>query len=209
MRKLVALALAAALLPASANAATIINGSFELGTNPGNFTQLASGDSTSITGWTVGGNSVDYIGAYFPAQNGSRSVDLSGAAAGSLSQSVATVAGQQYRVNFFLGGNFEGAPAVKNVGVSTGGAATNFTYTSTTPRFDGYAQYDYFFTATGAATNLTFASLDNTAFGAVLDNVSISSVTSVPEPATWAMMIGGFGIVGGALRRRQSKLALA
>ena len=27
---------------------------------------------------------------------------------------------------------------------------------------------------------------------------------AVPEPATWAMMIGGFGLVGGALRRRQS-----
>ena len=26
----------------------------------------------------------------------------------------------------------------------------------------------------------------------------------VPEPATWAMMIGGFGLVGGALRRRAS-----
>ena len=26
----------------------------------------------------------------------------------------------------------------------------------------------------------------------------------VPEPASWAMMIGGFGLIGGALRRRQS-----
>jgi hypothetical protein len=26
----------------------------------------------------------------------------------------------------------------------------------------------------------------------------------VPEPATWAMMIGGFGLVGGALRRRRA-----
>ena len=25
---------------------------------------------------------------------------------------------------------------------------------------------------------------------------------AVPEPATWAMMIGGFGLVGGAMRRR-------
>lgn len=27
-------------------------------------------------------------------------------------------------------------------------------------------------------------------------------VAAVPEPATWAMMIGGFGLVGGAMRRR-------
>ncbi|MCP6473655.1 PEPxxWA-CTERM sorting domain-containing protein, partial [Klebsiella pneumoniae] len=26
----------------------------------------------------------------------------------------------------------------------------------------------------------------------------------IPEPTTWAMMIGGFGLVGGALRRRRS-----
>ena len=31
----------------------------------------------------------------------------------------------------------------------------------------------------------------------------------VPEPATWAMMIGGFGFAGGALRRRSRKVALA
>jgi len=27
---------------------------------------------------------------------------------------------------------------------------------------------------------------------------------AVPEPATWAMMIGGFGMVGGAMRRRRT-----
>jgi hypothetical protein len=26
---------------------------------------------------------------------------------------------------------------------------------------------------------------------------------AVPEPATWAMMVGGFGLVGGAMRRRR------
>jgi hypothetical protein len=25
----------------------------------------------------------------------------------------------------------------------------------------------------------------------------------VPEPASWAMMIGGFGLIGGAMRRRR------
>jgi hypothetical protein len=29
-------------------------------------------------------------------------------------------------------------------------------------------------------------------------------VGAVPEPATWAMMIGGFGMVGGAMRRRRA-----
>lgn len=32
---------------------------------------------------------------------------------------------------------------------------------------------------------------------------------AVPEPATWALMIGGFGIAGGALRNRRRQLATA
>lgn len=31
----------------------------------------------------------------------------------------------------------------------------------------------------------------------------VSQVGGVPEPATWAMMIGGFGLVGSAARRRR------
>ena len=34
--------------------------------------------------------------------------------------------------------------------------------------------------------------------------VSVAGATgAVPEPATWAMMLAGFGIIGGAMRRRQ------
>lgn len=33
--------------------------------------------------------------------------------------------------------------------------------------------------------------------------LSIGEVIALPEPATWAMFIGGFGLVGGAMRRRQ------
>ena len=34
--------------------------------------------------------------------------------------------------------------------------------------------------------------------------VRFTVVAGVPEPTTWAMMIGGFGVVGGALRRRRA-----
>ncbi|MBY0521352.1 MAG: DUF4394 domain-containing protein [Sphingomonas sp.] len=37
----------------------------------------------------------------------------------------------------------------------------------------------------------------------------IAIAPTVPEPATWAMMIGGFGIIGGALRRRRANVAVA
>ncbi|WP_339691666.1 PEPxxWA-CTERM sorting domain-containing protein [uncultured Parasphingorhabdus sp.] len=39
---------------------------------------------------------------------------------------------------------------------------------------------------------------------AVIDNVAFGSLTgAVPEPATWAFMIFGFGAIGGALRRQR------
>ena len=34
-------------------------------------------------------------------------------------------------------------------------------------------------------------------------------VGSVPEPASWAMMLGGFGLIGGQLRRRRRISAIA
>jgi hypothetical protein len=48
-------------------------------------------------------------------------------------------------------------------------------------------------------------------FGGSADQVAFAGITlgsqtpggTVPEPATWAMMIGGFGMVGGAMRRRR------
>jgi hypothetical protein len=41
----------------------------------------------------------------------------------------------------------------------------------------------------------------------LLSEPTLSS--AVPEPATWAMMITGFGLAGGALRRRRQQMALA
>jgi len=38
---------------------------------------------------------------------------------------------------------------------------------------------------------------------------NIATVSAVPEPATWAMMITGFGLAGSAIRRRKSVLAAA
>lgn len=43
----------------------------------------------------------------------------------------------------------------------------------------------------------------------VLDYVGDIAVTAVPEPATWAMMIGGFGLIGASLRRRSTKVSFA
>lgn len=46
--------------------------------------------------------------------------------------------------------------------------------------------------------------LDNIVF-----DVRRDAAAGVPEPASWAMMIGGFALAGGAARRRRSALAIA
>jgi choice-of-anchor C domain-containing protein len=201
LRKLIIATIAAAILPAAANAQAFQNGSFENGPNPGGFITLAAG-STAVNGWTVGGASIDYIGTYWQAGDGARSIDLSGGAAGGVAQTFDTVIGQHYQVSFMLAGNPDGAPIVKTVGVSaTGNAAGNFTLDTTgnSHAAMGWTQYTYDFLATSASTTLNFASLDNTPYGPALDGVSVSAV---PEPAVWGMMIGGFSLAGFALRRR-------
>lgn len=46
-------------------------------------------------------------------------------------------------------------------------------------------------------------------FGGGTVTVTNTTPTPVPEPATWAMMIVGFALVGGALRRRSPAVAIA
>ena len=57
-----------------------------------------------------------------------------------------------------------------------------------------------------------YPNCDNTAASACDLNFRVTGTTAtaaVPEPSSWAMMIGGFGVVGGALRRRRAPLATA
>ena len=42
-----------------------------------------------------------------------------------------------------------------------------------------------------------------------IDRLIEFAPTAVPEPASWAMMIGGFGLMGGALRRRRMTVRFA
>ena len=59
----------------------------------------------------------------------------------------------------------------------------------------------------GTAKSIEFAGVANYV---VFDDVTFGSATpgpAVPEPATWALMIAGFGMVGAAMRRRTTAVA--
>ena len=190
----------------AANAATIVNGSFEVGVNPGSFATLPGG-STAINGWTIGGASVDYIGSYWTAQDGNRSIDLAGSGIGSISQIIATNIGQMYNVSFFVSRNPDGGLTPRNGFVDVGGTPTlvSFANGESTKDNMGWELRNFGFTATSTNTTLRFSADPATSganFGLGLDNVMIAAV---PEPGTWMMMLLGFGLIGGALRSRKKQ----
>lgn len=82
---------------------------------------------------------------------------------------------------------------------STNAAVASYTYSPTTTPFTS-AGFSYTGTGTGAV-RLSISGVGNSGqFGGAVDNVAIAAV---PEPATWGMMIAGFGVIGGALRTRR------
>jgi choice-of-anchor C domain-containing protein len=206
-----AMALGAALLAAfPAQAASLItNGSFEYGNTSGSFSNEGAG-STNIFGWTVDTGSVDYISSYWAASDGARSIDIAGSAIGALSQSFTTVAGNAYKVTFDLASNPDLQGARDLLVSINGGTPITFTHPGSTGHDAAgmnWTGQSFTFLATGANTTLTFTTngTAQTYFGPALDNVA---VTGVPEPAAWAMLLGGFALVGGSMRRRRTATAV-
>lgn len=202
MKKILATTTLALALAGGAQAATVVNGGFD-GDFMGQFSTLGNG-STTIGGWTVGGTSVDWINAYWQAADADgHSVDLSGGGPGSVSQVLTgLVSNMVYKVSFYLAGNPDQG-GMKYINVQASGA-TQIVYSfnndgSNSKAAMGWVKRTYTFTATGPTATLSFSSLNNSAYGPALDNVSIAAV---PVPAA-GLLLGG--VLGGlaALRRRK------
>jgi choice-of-anchor C domain-containing protein len=189
-----------------AGAVSVTNGSFEIGTAPGSFITLTTGAS-DITGWTVAG-SIDYIGTYWAASNGIRSIDMNGFnSTGSISQTLTGLnPGQQYKVSFDLAGNPDSDSKIKTLAVtaSAGSNSYSFDTTGATHSSMGWLTKSFIFTASGSTALLTFASttLDNgPSYGPALDNVSITETPLPPALLLFGSALAGLTVLG--RRKRQ------
>ena len=182
----------------------IVNGGFESSTFTGPYTTFLAG-STALTGWTIGGDSVDLINTYWSPASGSYSLDLSGNNDGTISQSFATTIGQKYQVSFSMAGNPDDTDKLKTVQVglydqgfytfdASGKSHTNM----------GWLNKSFQFTATDTSSTLFFTGTQESPYGVALDNISVSAV---PEPEMLAMMLAGLGVIGAVARRRRTDLS--
>lgn len=216
----VLVSLAALCAAGSASAGNLIDathgagvGSFEvgsfapIGTGNFNFQSLRAG-ATTITGWLVGGVGVDWLSTpNYGASDGLHAVDLGyyDAGAGSLAISVPTVIGATYDLTFDAAA-VPGFPAYHNTGtVSAGSFTASFAPGYSLPNdFSGqvFEAQQFSFVATSLQTTLTFAaSVSDTGYGPVIDNVSLSlSAMPVPEPALAWLWLAGLASMP-ALRR--------
>ena len=215
----------ATLLPAAANANLLVNASFEAGPalNGQGFARglLPTGWS-SVTGIEtpdILGASYNQTGAGFAqllgSQDGSRYLDMNGAnPTGALFQDVSGLAaGSVLTLSFWAGQwaqNSSGtltATLIDAVTSATLGSTTlNFAYA---PNATSSAWTQYTLTGVVGASGTVRVRFDgnsgSSARGAPgLDNVVLLAAAApggVPEPATWAMMLLGFGALGAVLRR--------
>jgi hypothetical protein len=224
---------AVGLAATGARADAFQNGSFELGTftdNQGggqNTDRLFNG-STVMTGWTVVSGPADVSWGISPdvfninASAGTHYIDLTGYCDsgcggfyGGVSQTFDTVAGATYSVSFDLGNDGQYDSNGSGLLVSAGNQSNlSFSQAFTALNANGetsvWQTETFSFVAQGTSSTLAFAGNKGDAFIG-LDNVAVScdgdcvgtTAGGVPEPASWALMMLGFGGMGAVLRSRR------
>jgi hypothetical protein len=168
-------------------------------------------------GITCSGSCVDLDGSTGPGRI--TSLQSFAFSAGDIVRYTITLGGNQRNVDsdgFFLGFSFDDSTSLVDYGYNFANLGGNdqIVYSGTTRGIStsfaiagnqSFGSYSLFFKAGDAGTLNFFTgtgSADNV--GPLLDKVTLSITNAaVPEPAAWAMMLAGFGLVGTAMRRRQ------
>jgi hypothetical protein len=149
----------------------------------------------TITGSPDGGS---FIGTDPAFQNGAISQSISG-----------LTIGAQYLLTFdWAAAQQQGFSGATNDWwtASLGGSSQSTAHVSIpTHGFSGWQTGSMTFTATGTSELLSFLAGSTSTSGeppfALLDGVSLTQVTSTPEPASWTMLVGGLGLLGVARLR--------
>ncbi len=198
IRSASALSLAFAMASPAAAVQLVTNGGFETGTFSG-WVRFGAAGQTNI-------NAADALAGNFGAR-------FSPNAVGGIEQSIATVAGSRYAISFDLRHVANLLTPNNAFSAEFNGVALNsFANVATLPT----ATYSFTQVATGSASLLKFSFLDTRDPPAnrwSIDNISVELIPvvvgGVPEPAAWAMLVLGFGVVGNAARRRRTASVVA
>jgi hypothetical protein len=186
------------------------------GSNPSNLVvNCGFESSTEFAGWTLSGNDVpgeqdnlygvesgiDPVLGIGP-NSGSNQVFIGDLVENSLtlSQTMFTNVGEQYVVSFFLAqGQGNGPGAENNVFTATFGGATVENLVNVGEQ--GYTFYSGIVTATGPTSVLNLTGANEVGFFLPDD----TSVTPMPEPSSFALMMLGMGLIG-YMSLRKSRL---
>lgn len=199
MKRLLLGTLLAAALSAPVCAAELVtNGGFE---------------SVQFTGWSHTFNNLVGPISISDVHSGTQAA-LFGSSEGfsdTLSQTLATVAGQNYTLTFWIGSNLVLPTAPVNAHFEAALDGVWFAWTNASDFT--YDLYTANFVAASNATVLSFTAFNDTGYY-LLDDVSVIGQrgdygvgvdlpTGVPEPTSWALMTLGVGMAGFCLRRRR------
>ena len=234
MKTLVTIALALAAASPAAAVNLITNGNFEAGSYAGWTTNVESGSIGNVQIEAYDGVSPLSGFAYQANAGGGQFfsiTDQTGPGAYSLTQSFTLASATRVTISFDHFANDSTRNPINNGRLySTGanqnaivdlltGSASAFTTAGgdiiagfygpgadAGPNPNPWASYSSTLTLAAGTYQIRFAQADNRGFFQQgVDNVLVTA--AIPEPATWAMLIGGFGLVGVAARRRRQVLA--
>jgi hypothetical protein len=164
------------------------------GFESGDFTSWTQGGNTGATGVTTAGfDGFDPHSGTFFAFLGPVGSD------GTLSQNLATTAGQSYTFSWFLGSD----GALPNDFSATWNGTTIFSETSIPSTRPDYTPFTFTEVATGPTTTIMFSFRNDPAYLA-LDDISVTTASgAVPEPSSLVLAaIGILTFAGYAGRRR-------